>query len=102
MSRAHDILWPAPSVSIIDAALVNDDVDFVEHCILQAFDVNDPVYIVGVEFYTTRKKISDIARELRTIAPWLTDRAARERVGWCLQIFRAKTFLIVRNEMKSD
>ncbi|WP_163333073.1 hypothetical protein [Enterobacter bugandensis] len=93
LNRAHDILWPAPAVSVIDAAINNDDVDFVEHCVLQAFETDDPVYVIGTSFYTTKKKISDLSRDLQKIAPWLTERAARERVTWCLQIFRAKAYL---------
>ncbi|HHA2025522.1 TPA: hypothetical protein ACOEAK_003180 [Enterobacter ludwigii] len=93
MNRAHAILWPAPAVSVIDTALENDDVDFVEHCVLQAFDINDPVYVIGRSYYTTRKKISDLTRDLQQIAPWLTPEMARERVKWCLQIFRAKVYL---------
>ncbi|HDR2353294.1 TPA: hypothetical protein QCH65_000438 [Enterobacter roggenkampii] len=102
MNRAHAILWPAPPVSVIDTALENDDVDFVEHCVLEALEGNDPVYVIGRDYYTTRKKISDLTRELRRLAPWLTDRAARERVGWCLQIFRAKVFLSAKNQMSAD
>lgn len=101
LNRARDILWPTPAASVIDSAIHDDDVDFVEQCVLGAFETTDPVYIVGVMYYTTRKKISDISRELQKFAPWLTDRSARERIGWCLQIFRAKTFLMVRNEMRS-
>ncbi|RXJ10447.1 hypothetical protein [Lelliottia nimipressuralis] len=93
LNRAHDILWPAPAVSVIDVAINNDDVDFVEHCVLQAFEADDPVCVIGTSFYTTKKKISDLSRDLQKIAPWLTERAARERVSWCLQIFRAKAFL---------
>lgn len=63
---------------------------------LLALDVNDPVYVVGLQYYTTRKKISDITRELLAIAPWLTPEKARERVKWCLQIFRAKVYLSAR------
>lgn len=96
LDRAHAILWPSKPVSIVDAALEHDDVDFVESCVLSTFDSRDPVYVIGRIYYTTRKKISDIARELQRIAPWLTERAARERVGWCLQIFRAKVFLSAR------
>ncbi|WFV79530.1 hypothetical protein NFJ49_14175 [Citrobacter braakii] len=101
MNRAHSILWPQSSASVIDEALHNDDVDFVEQCVLQALDINDPVYVVGLQYYTTRKKISDITRELQAIAPWLTDGEARKRVRWCLEIFRAKTFLAVRNQMRA-
>lgn len=93
LRRARSILWPEPTVSVIDQAINSDDAQFVENAVLHAFALKDPVYVVGLEYYTTRKKISDISRELRKIAPWLTDRAARERVSWCLQIFRAKVYL---------
>ncbi|EMO5715843.1 hypothetical protein RVW00_000779 [Enterobacter bugandensis] len=98
MNRAHDILWPPPVVSVIDTALVNDDVDFVEHCILAAFEVDDPVLMIGRDYYTTRKKIADLTRDLQKIAPWLTPQMARERVKWCLQIFRAKVYLSAKNQ----
>ncbi|MCU6406629.1 hypothetical protein [Enterobacter quasiroggenkampii] len=99
MNRAHAILWPAPAVSVIDAALENDDVEFVEHCVLDAFNGNDPVYVIGRDYYTTRKKISDLTRELQRIAPWLTDGEARKRVRWCVEIFRAKVFLSARKRL---
>jgi hypothetical protein len=57
--------------SIIDEAMTSDDVDFVEQSVLAAFDINDPVYVVGLQFYTTRKKISDITRELQKSLPGL-------------------------------
>lgn len=97
MNRAHAILWPQEKVSIIDTAAHNDDVGFMEQCVLKAFDIHDPVYIVGMMYYTTRKKISDITKELQGLAPWLTPEMARERVKWCLQIFRAKVFLSTKN-----
>lgn len=50
LNRAHAILWPQPATSIIDEAMHNDDVDFVEQSVLQALDVNDPVYIVGLQY----------------------------------------------------
>ena len=74
MNRAHSILWPQSTASVIDEALHNDDVDFVEQCVLQALDINDPVYVVGLQYYTTRKKISDITRELQAIAPVFTQK----------------------------
>lgn len=102
LNRAHDILWPPTTTSTIDAAIHNDDVDFVEQCVLHALDKEDPVCIIGVSYYTTRKKISDLATELQQIAPWLTNRAARERVRWCLDIFRAKVFLSARKLQCAD
>jgi len=102
MKRAHAILWPKESVSVIEQALRNDDIDFVEQSVLLALDANDPVYLVGVQFYTTRKKISDITCELQIIAPWLTDSEARRRVRWCLEIFRAKVYLSSRKLLAEE
>ncbi|HDR2471490.1 TPA: hypothetical protein QCI26_005046 [Enterobacter soli] len=99
LKRAHCIIWPQTPSSIIDEAITSDDVDFVEQSVLAVFDINDPVYVVGLMYYTTRKKIADITRELQAIAPWLTDGEARKRVRWCLEIFRAKVFLSSRKLM---
>ncbi len=101
LKRAQIILWPKPQTSVIDSAISDDDADFVEKCVLDAFDVNDPVYIVGLSYYTTRKKISDITRELQKIAPWLTADQARERVKWCLKIFQGRAFLSARKNLRS-
>lgn len=101
LRRAQIILWPKPETSVIDSAISDDDADFVEKCVLDAFDVNDPVYIVGLSYYTTRKKISDITRELQKIAPWLTADQARERVKWCLKIFQGRAFLSARKNLRS-
>ncbi|MBJ6543376.1 hypothetical protein JGT76_12395 [Enterobacter hormaechei] len=100
MRRARSILWPKSPVSVIDQAMSSDDAKFMENVILLAFDLKDPVYIVGRQYYTTRKKIADITRDLQHLAPWLTDSEARKRVRWCLEIFRAKVFLSARNALK--
>ncbi|HGF0789832.1 TPA: hypothetical protein ACF7ZD_001554 [Raoultella ornithinolytica] len=102
LTRAHAILWPQPVVSVIDTAIRNDDADFVEQCVLQAFEVTDPVYVVGMSFYTTRKKVADIARELQRAAPWLTFKMAKDRVNWCIQLFQAKTFLSARKNLSAE
>lgn len=102
LNRAHAILWPRPAVSAIDTAIRNDDADFVEQCVLKAFDVTDPVYVVGMNFYTTRKKVADITRELQRAAPWLTPKMAKDRVNWCIQLFQAKTFLSARQALKAQ
>lgn len=99
MRRARSILWPEPAASVIDEAMTIDDAEFMEDVVLQAFDLKDPVYIVGRQYYTTRKKISDITRDLQNLAPWLTDNEARKRVRWCLEIFRAKVFLSARRAL---
>lgn len=100
LNRAHAILWPAPPVSAIDNAMRDDDVNFVEQAVLRAFTPDDPVYVIGTSYYTTRRKISDITRDLQQMAPWLTSEKARERVKWCIQIFRAKVYLSIKNDTK--
>ena len=94
--RAHTILWSVSLSDMIAEASWRDDADLVEKAVLQTFKSDDPVYMIGINYYTTRAKISDIARELQHAAPWLSDDKARERVKWCLQIFRAKAFLSVK------
>ncbi|KTQ46000.1 hypothetical protein [Enterobacter cancerogenus] len=100
MRRARSILWPEPPASLIDEAMTSDDAEFMEDVVLQAFDLKDPVYIVGRQYYTSRKKIADITRDLQNLAPWLTDSEARKRVRWCLEIFRAKVFLSARKSLR--
>ncbi|MEM0567594.1 hypothetical protein [Salmonella enterica] len=102
LARAQAILWPKTHVSIIDEALTSDDADFMETCVLEAFEQTDPVYIIGVSYYTTRKKISDLTRDIQQIAPWLTPNEARRRVRWCVEIFRAKVFLSARRQMRDQ
>lgn len=101
LKRAQVILWPKQESSVIDTAISNDDADFMEKCVLDAFEVTDPIYIVGMNYYTTRKKISDITRELQKLAPWLTADQSRERVKWCLKIFQGKAFLSARKNLRS-
>jgi hypothetical protein len=100
--RARSILWPVTLSALIEESERRDDADFIEQIMLNTFDLHDPVYLVGRQFYTTRKKMSDITRELQHVAPWLTDGEARKRVRWCLEIFQAKVFLTVRRQMKSE
>lgn len=102
LNRAHSILWPVPAKCVIDTAINDDDVNFVEQCVLLAFEVTDPVYVIGTSYYTTRKKISDLTCDLQQIAPWLTSDEARKRVRWCMEIFRAKVYLSARQQLKVD
>lgn len=99
-ARARTILWAMPLKDMIDESERRDDADFIEEVMLETFKTDDPVYLVGMQFYTTRNKISDITKELQLVAPWLTNGEARKRVRWCLEIFRAKVFLSVRRKMK--
>lgn len=100
--RAKAILWPVALAKLIEESERRDDSDFIEQVMLKTFTADDPVYLVGMQYYTTRKKISDITRELQHVAPWLTNGEARKRVRWCLEIFRAKVFLAVRRAMESE
>ena len=99
--RARSILWPVTLSALIEESERRDDADFIEQIMLDTFNQHDPVYLVGMQFYTSRKKISDITRELQQVAPWLSVDEARKRVRWCLEIFRAKVFLAVRRQMKA-
>ncbi|HCB1570401.1 TPA: hypothetical protein MYP23_003129 [Klebsiella quasipneumoniae] len=101
LKRAQVILWPKNESSLIDTAISNDDAEFMEKCVLDAFEVTDPIYIVGLNYYTTRKKISDITRELQKLAPWLTADQSRERVKWCFKIFQGKIFLAARKNLRA-
>ena len=98
--RARTILWPVTLKDMIEESSRRDDADFMEQVMLKTFKADDPVYLVGHQFYTTRKKISDITRELQQVAPWLTNGEARKRVRWCLEIFSAKVFLSVRRSLE--
>jgi len=103
VARAKTLLWGQLSVrEMIEETERRDDADFIEGVMLQTFKSDDPVYLVGMQFYTTRNKISDIARELQSVAPWLTNGEARKRVRWCIEIFRAKTFLAVRRKLDDE
>ncbi|MBA7876393.1 MULTISPECIES: hypothetical protein [Citrobacter] len=74
----------------------------MEQCVLEAFEQNDPVYIIGASYYTTRKKISDLTRNIQQIAPWLTADEARKRVRWCVEIFGARVYLEARRQLRTD
>lgn len=101
--RAKTLLWgPVPLREMIAEAERRDDADFIEDTVLETFKTDDPVYLVGMQFYTTRSKISHIARELQAVAPWLTNGEARKRIRWCLEIFSAKVFLSVRRKMGKE
>ncbi|WP_313707986.1 hypothetical protein [Atlantibacter hermannii] len=103
VARAKTLLWGQLSVrEMIEETERRDDADFIEAVMLQTFKSDDPVYLVGMQFYTTRNKISDIARELQSVAPWLTNGEARKRVRWCIEIFKAKTFLAVRRKLDDE
>ncbi|HCT6327110.1 TPA: hypothetical protein ACGZ6C_003823 [Klebsiella oxytoca] len=100
MQRARSILWPVKLSDMIKEAENKDDAEFIELALLKTFNTDDPVYVIGMNYYTTRKKIAELARELQHVAPWLTPEMARERVKWCLQIFQAKAFLVVRESLR--
>lgn len=100
--RAHTILWAKSLSEMMEGAAKKEDADLVERAVLDAFKSDDPACIIGRDFYTTRKKIADIARELQGVAPWLTEREARERTKWCIQIFQAKVFLSLRRSASVD
>lgn len=85
---------------VIDAAINNnDDADFVEQCVLGAFETSDPVYVVGGAITLRAKKFLTSAV---SYSSWLSADDARWRVKWCLQIFQAKVFLMAHSQLKSE
>ncbi|AIR03424.1 hypothetical protein JT31_01945 [Cedecea neteri] len=102
VARAHTILWAKSLSEMIDETNRREDADLVECAVLAAFKSDDPVLLIGLQYYTSRAKIADIARELQSVAPWLAEHEARRRCRWCVQIFEAKVFLAVRRESAVD
>lgn len=95
-------LFPGSLAAAIGRAADREHADFMEEAILSAFTRDDPVRLVGMNYYTRHQKVSDIARSLQLVAPWLTPDKARERAKWALQVFRAKVFLAVRQKMQMN
>lgn len=62
LNRARDILWSTLAASVFDATMVYDDIEFVEHCILETLEENDSVNVIGRDYYTTRKKVAELCR----------------------------------------
>lgn len=103
LEMAQSILWPKESLSeMMSKCDAIENNDFIEQAILATLTRDDPVYIVGIEYYTNKKRISEIARNLINVAPWLTRKQSEDRARWCLEIFRAKVFLSVRNAMRGS
>ncbi|MHC5175460.1 hypothetical protein [Serratia rhizosphaerae] len=100
LRMAKAILWPKPS--LVDAQMKKDDGDFVERCILDALSNDDPVYVVGVDFYAWRKRISDIGRYLQDVASWLSRKQAEDRVRWCVRHFNSAVFLSMKAALKQE
>lgn len=101
LKMAQDILWPKETLSdMINKCSAKENNDFIEQAILAVLTHDDPVYVVGIEYYTKKKRIAEIARHLIDVAPWLTRKQSEDRARWCLEIFRAKVFLSVRNSMR--
>ncbi|NWC66024.1 hypothetical protein [Cedecea sp. P7760] len=100
LKMAHAILWPQKSLAdAIAGQIRQDDTDFVEKSILAALRNDDPVYVVGVDFYARRKNVSDIGRYLQKVAPWLTRKQAEDRVRWCISHFNCAVFLSMRKNI---
>lgn len=100
LKMAKGILWPKKSLGdLLTRQIQNDECDFVEKSILAALKHDDPVYVVGIDFYARRKRISDIARYLLEVAPWLTRKQAEDRVRWCISHFNSVVYLSMRARM---
>ncbi|HAU2629002.1 TPA: hypothetical protein JCW53_002068 [Salmonella enterica subsp. enterica serovar Typhimurium] len=103
LSMARQILWPKQSIAdLLNKEMRIEESDFVERCILSALSKDDPVFVVGIDFYACRKRVSDIGRYLQEIAPWLTRKQAEDRVRWCVNHFNCAVFLAFRDAMRKQ
>ncbi|EPG5002506.1 hypothetical protein P9911_008165 [Klebsiella oxytoca] len=101
LEATQAIIWPKKSLlEMLTECDKKESNDFIEQAILSILTHDDPVYIVGIDYYTNKKRISEIAKNLTNVAPWLTRKQSEDRARWCLEIFRAKVFLSVRQSMR--
>ncbi|MFP2517065.1 hypothetical protein [Buttiauxella agrestis] len=101
--RAELILWPQKTFGdTLTACGKRENEDFIEQAILRAVRIDDPVYIVGEYFYGKHKTIAYISHKLQVIAPWLTDKQARDRVKWCLEHFQSRVYLSLKSAIGTN
>lgn len=98
IAMAKTIIWPKESLAdMIANAKEADDATFVESVILKAFKKDNPVYILGLDYYTTTKTVTDMGRYMRHYhAPHLTRIQSEDRVRWCIELFNYAAFVAIR------
>lgn len=99
LKKATTILWPQRSLeSMMAAADVEEEGDFMEKAVLASMKHNNPVYVIGKLFYTGRNNtISVLGRYMQNhYAPWLTRDQVDDRVRWCIEIFNSSVYFAIR------
>lgn len=99
LQKARGILWPGKSLGeMLEGAGANDDADFVEKAILAALKKDNPIYIVGVDYYANKKTVTEMGRLIQYYhAPWLSRIQAEDRVRWCIELFNSAVFFAIRD-----
>lgn len=98
LKAATNILWPQRSLeSMMAAADVEEEGDFMEKAVLASMKHDNPVYVIGKLFYTGRNNtVSVLGRYMQNhYAPWLTRDQVDERVRWCIEIFNSSVYFAV-------
>ncbi|EKF63526.1 hypothetical protein B194_3592 [Serratia plymuthica A30] len=100
LKKATTILWPQRSLeSMMAAADVEEEGDFMEKAVLASMKHDNPVYVIGKLFYTGRNNtVSVLGRYMQNhYAPWLTRDQVDDRVRWCIEIFNSAVYFAVRD-----
>ncbi|WP_392559769.1 hypothetical protein [Orbus mooreae] len=102
--KVREIIIPKSSFSeLLKNAQEDQDAKFVDAVIAKTFDVNSPLRIVAKKYYCERRSIKDIADYLSIIGGVLiTEKMARDRVKWCLELFDAKVYKAISYEIKRE
>jgi hypothetical protein len=100
--KVREIIMPKSSLSeLLKEAQDEKDAEFVDLVIAKTFNVNSPLRIVAKKYYCEQRSIKDIADYLARISGVLmTEKMARDRVKWCLDLFEAKIYKAISYEIK--
>lgn len=98
ISMAKSIIWPKTSLTeMLERSAVEEESDFIETIILKTFKKDNPIYILGLDYYAHAKRVSDMGRFLQFYyAPHLTRIQAEDRVRWCIELFNSAVFIAIR------
>lgn len=104
MAKATEILKPKKTVrSLIERSMDMDEAAFVDSVVSVMFKPSDPIRAVAIKYYCDNNSIQDIADYLATVGGVLmTEKMARDRVRWCLDLFNAKMYRSLKAEMEKE
>ncbi|ELX9578597.1 hypothetical protein SLJ66_001966 [Escherichia coli] len=102
--KAQGILWPKRSLSsMLQRANDENEADFVEKAILKSFQKDNPIYQIACKYYLDRNTVQELANYMeQRISPWLTNKQCADRVRWCIDLFNAKVYLVLQDEIEKE